>query len=193
MAAKLIDLVRDNFADAVVGSHELAGSAVVMVARERLLDVMRWLRDDAQAQMNMLAMVTAVDYYDYPSHLRSACTPVDRGNAAGVRVDALPRFEVVYELLSLPLRHRLRVKTLAPEEDPTVPSLVSLWHAANWGEREVWDMYGIRFAGHPDLRRILMYEEFEGHPLRRDYDQRGYQPLIDMPHLAEYADHAKFR
>src|SRR5206468_1510138 len=89
-----------------------------------------------------------------------------------------PRFEVVCHLVSLTHGRRLRVKIQVPEEDPVVPSLVPLWKSANWMEREVWDMYGIRFSGHPDLRRILMYEEFVGHPLRKDYPVNKRQPLV---------------
>src|SRR5207245_146408 len=79
-----------------------------------------------------------------------------------------PPFEVVYQLYSVSLNHRLRVKVQVPEDDPVVPTAAAVWKSANWAEREVWDMFGIRFAGHPDLRRILMYPEFEGHPLRKD-------------------------
>ena len=94
-----------------------------------------------------------------------------------------PRFEVVYQLYSIPLKHRLRVKVRVGEaaEDCWVPSVAALWYAANWGEREAWDMYGVRFEGHPDPRRILMYEEFVGHPLRKDYPQNARQPLIRRP------------
>src|SRR5438876_76098 len=89
-----------------------------------------------------------------------------------------PRFEVVYQLYSLSLNHRLRVKVPVPEDDPVVPTASGVWKSANWAEREAWDMFGIRFAGHPDLRRILMYPEFEGHPLRKDYPVDKRQPLV---------------
>jgi NADH-quinone oxidoreductase subunit C len=88
------------------------------------------------------------------------------------------RFVVVYHFFSLPLRHRLRVEIPLPETDLEVDSLTPLWTAADWLEREVWDMFGIRFRGHPNLKRILMYEEFVGHPLRKDYPVRKRQPLI---------------
>ena len=88
-----------------------------------------------------------------------------------------PRFAVVYHLNSLALHHRLRVKIRVPEDEPWVHSLVDLWKSANWLERECWDMFGIRFVGHPDPRRILMYEEFVGHPLRKDYPVDKRQPL----------------
>src|SRR5262249_56134170 len=96
---------------------------------------------------------------------------------AGTAVDWLrcpdreegPRFEVVYHLYSVGQNRRLRVKVGVDGDDPELPSAVPLWPIANWYEREVWDMFGIRFAGHPDLRRLLLYEEFVGHPLRKDY------------------------
>jgi NADH-quinone oxidoreductase subunit C len=108
----------------------------------------------------MLADLTAVDYLRYPG-----------------REDG-PRFEVVYHLYSLRHNHRLRVKVRLDEDDAVVPTATSLWPIANWLEREVWDMFGIRFDGHPDLRRLLMYEEFVGHPLRKDYPIDRRQPLI---------------
>jgi NADH-quinone oxidoreductase subunit C len=117
---------------------------------------MRFLRDDEATAFEMLMDLTAVDL-------------LGRGE---------PRFEVVYHLYSVARRHRLRVKVRVSETEPVVDSLTPVWPAANWMEREVWDLYGIRFAGHPDLRRLLLYEEFEGHPLRKDYPKTGRQPLI---------------
>jgi NADH-quinone oxidoreductase subunit C len=90
------------------------------------------------------------------------------------------RYEVVYHLLSLANRYRLRVKVWVPEEPASVDSITHLWTAANFMEREAWDMYGVKFTGHPDLRRILMYDEFVGHPLRKDYPLQGKQPRIRM-------------
>ena len=88
-----------------------------------------------------------------------------------------PRFEVVYHLYSLDKNHRLRIKARVPEDDCEIDTLVEVWPTANWLEREVWDLYGIRFRGHPDPRRLLLYEEFEGHPLRKDYAKERRQPL----------------
>jgi NADH-quinone oxidoreductase subunit C len=95
-----------------------------------------------------------------------------------------PRFEVVYHLYSVTHRHRLRVKVPvadATESECWVDSATGLWQSANWAEREAWDLYGVRFRGHPDLRRILMYDEFKGHPLRKDYPQNARQPLVRRP------------
>jgi NADH-quinone oxidoreductase subunit C len=131
------------------------GQAVIVIPREIVLDALGTLRDDPELAFDMLADLTAVDY-----------------------LPREPRFEVVYELNSLTHHHRLRVKAGVPGDDPQIVSASSLWNAALWAEREVWDMFGIRFAGHPDLRRILMYPEFEGHPLRKDYPVNKRQPLV---------------
>jgi NADH-quinone oxidoreductase subunit C len=95
-----------------------------------------------------------------------------------------PRFEAVYHLYSLTHKHRVRVKAPikdASEQECWIDTVSDLWAAANWAEREAWDLYGVRFRGHPDLRRILMYDEFEGHPLRKDYPQNARQPLVRRP------------
>jgi NADH-quinone oxidoreductase subunit C len=131
------------------------GQAVVVVERERLIDALRTLRDHPDLRFEMLADLTVVDY-----------------------LGRVPRFEVVYQLHSLALQHRLRVKARVTEDDPAVPSAVGVWKSAGWAEREAWDMFGIHFTGHPDLRRILMYPEFVGHPLRKDYPVAKRQPLV---------------
>jgi NADH-quinone oxidoreductase subunit C len=131
------------------------GQAVVVVPREGLADALRVLRDDPATRFEQLIDVTAVDY-----------------------LGRTPRFEVVYQLHSLAYRHRLRVKVGVDEADAVVASAVPLWQSALWAEREVFDLFGIRFAGHPDLRRILMYPGFEGHPLRKDYPLMARQPLV---------------
>ena len=104
--------------------------------------------------------LTAVDYLKFPG-----------------REDG-PRFDVVYHLYSITHNHRLRLKAALEQDDAVVATATGLWPIANWLEREVWDMFGIRFAGHPDLRRLLLYEEFVGHPLRKDYPMERRQPLI---------------
>lgn len=136
--------------------HCNLGEATIVVERDGAPDVFRALRDRTDLSFNMLSDLTVVDYLGH-----------------------VPRFEVVYHLFSLAHSHRLRVKVQAPEEEPWVHSLVDLWKAANWLEREAWDMFGVRFVGHPDPRRILMYEEFVGHPLRKDYPHTKRQPLTE--------------
>jgi NADH-quinone oxidoreductase subunit C len=141
--------------DAVEETHARHGDATARVARQRVVPVMRFLREDPETRFEMLADLTAVDY-----------------------LGETPRFEVVYHLYSLEKNQRLRIKARVPEDDCAIDSIVAVWPAANWLEREVWDMYGIRFRGHPDLRRLLLYEEFQGHPLRKDYAKEKRQPLI---------------
>jgi NADH-quinone oxidoreductase subunit C len=141
---------------AVAAPEELArGQAVAVVPREQVLDALRALRDDPALGFDVLTDLTVVDY-----------------------LGREPRFEVVYQLNSLAHHHRLRVKAGVPGDDPTIASATPLWNAALWAEREAWDLFGVRFVGHPDLRRILMYPEFEGHPLRKDYPVNKRQLLI---------------
>jgi NADH-quinone oxidoreductase subunit C len=161
----LLDRVLGALGDSVLDSHEHLGDATVLVERRELHRVLERLRDDRALSFNLLVDLTAVDYLGRD-----------------------PRFEVVYHLAALDLSpranepsrlyHRLRVKTAVPEQDCSVPSACDLWLAANWMEREVWDLYGVRFEGHPDLRRILLYDEFQGHPLRKDYPKERRQPLL---------------
>jgi len=160
----LVARLRAGVPDAVLASHAFRGDATAIVPREKLIEVCRFLRDDAELRFDMLLDVTAVDY-----------------------LGRRPRFEVVYHLYSLPLNHRLRIKVALEESDPRVPSLVPVWVGADWLERETWDLYGIVFEGHPDLRRIYLYEEFQGHPLRKDYPKEKRQPLIG-PGSAHSAD-----
>jgi NADH-quinone oxidoreductase subunit C len=154
--AELITQVTAIVPVAAAADAEAArGQAVVVLDRAHLAGALRALRDHPALRFEMLADVTAVDY-----------------------LGRTPRFEVVYQLNALRAGHRLRIRVPVPEDDAVVPSAVPLWKSALWAEREVWDMFGIRFAGHPDLRRILMYDAFEGHPLRKDYPLERRQPLV---------------
>jgi NADH-quinone oxidoreductase subunit C len=139
VAAILPDLTR-------LPLDETRGQAVTVVTPAAATTALRTLRDDVELRLDFLADLTAVDY-----HGRT------------------PRFEVVYQLGSIELHHRLRVKVPVDGPEPVVPTATGLWKSALWAERETFDMFGVRFDGHPDLRRILMYPEFEGHPLRKDY------------------------
>ena len=150
--ANLIQNVRDRFPQAVIGYHSYVGDDTILVRRESILEVLRVLKE--QFQFGMLADLSAVDY-----------------------LGQTPRFEVVYHLNSLERNVRLRVK-VPVNEGEEVETATPLWQIANWLEREVWDMFGIRFRNHPDLKRILMYDEFEGHPLRKDYPITRRQPRV---------------
>ncbi len=161
----LLQAIEEKLGDAVEDSHAYRGDDTILVSHDRVLEVMQTLKDDSSFRFNMLIDLTAVDYLGRD-----------------------PRFEVVYHLGSVEveargsepssLRHRLRVKSGVAEVPCEIDSVTSIWPAANWMEREVFDFYGIRFKGHDDMRRILLYEEFQGHPLRKDYPKERRQPLI---------------
>ncbi len=149
----LLDSLKTKFPDAILATRVDAARAEtsVSVAAARLLEIMRYLHDAPEAAFDHLTDICSVDY------------PEDQ-----------LRFEVVYHLHSLPLRQRLRLKARITEDDPTIASVTGIWKGAEFLEREVYDMMGIRFSGHPDLRRILMPEDYdEGYPLRKDFPTEG--------------------
>jgi len=152
----ILDIIKEKLGGKVLETLQFRGDDVVILAREGLRESFRLLKDDTQLRFDFLSDITAVDYWKKKE----------------------PRFEVVYQLLSLQRRRRLRVRVPVPEDDPTVESLTPLWQGANFLEREVWDLFGITFVDHPDLRRILLYEEFQGHPLRKDYPVNLCQPRV---------------
>ena len=131
------------------------GDEWARVRRDAWVAVATFLRDDPATKMEMFVDLTVVD-----------------------RFSTEPRFDVVVHLYSVSLKQRVRLYGGTLEEDPTIESLVPVWAGANWFEREAYDLYGVRFKGHPDLRRILMYPEFVGHPLRKDYPKEKRQPLV---------------
>ena len=151
----LVARLRGTFPDAVLASHDFRGDATAIVTRDKFVTIAKWLLEDPDNSFDMLLDVTAVDY-----------------------LGRTPRYEIVYHFYSIAKNHRFRLKVPLEETDTKIPSLVSLWPGANWLERETWDMYGITFEGHPNLHRIYLYEEFEGHPLRKDYPKEKRQPLI---------------
>jgi NADH-quinone oxidoreductase subunit C len=152
--------LRERFGEGVLETHEHRGDHTAVVAGGAIAEVLAFCRDEALLRFDVLMDLTAVDYLTFPG-----------------REDG-PRFDVVYHLYSVTHNHRVRLKVPVEQDDPQVPTASGLWPIANWLEREVWDMFGIRFAGHPDLRRLLLYEEFVGHPLRKDYAIERRQPLI---------------
>ncbi len=147
----LADTIRARFADGFVDAREWRGDLAVTVTRDALRAVCRFLKDDPAMDFDYIVHVSSVDWPD----------------------DA-ERFEVIYEVYAIRHRRRLRVKTRVPEQDCVVDSLTSVWRGAEFMEREVFDMMGIRFNGHPDMRRILMPDDFpEGWPLRKDFPLQG--------------------
>jgi len=159
MSKKVIELLRAQFGEAILETHAQFGDDTAVIEPSKWREVALFLRDDPRIAMNMFIDLTAVDYFGIND----------------------PRFEVVCHLRSVQHNHRVRIKARVGEEDGSgaeVDSLVSVWKGANWFEREAYDMFGVVFRGHPDLRRILMYPEFVGHPLRKDYPADKIQPLV---------------
>lgn len=151
-----LTLVQERLGDKVVEISRPQGDEVVVLHRANLRESFRALRDEPQLDYDFLSDITAVDYWNRKE----------------------PRFEVVYQIVSRARGRRLRIRVPVPENDPTVESLTPLWRGANFLEREVWDLFGIRFLDHPDLRRVLLYDEFQGHPLRKDYPVNMVQPRV---------------
>src|ERR1700741_2421798 len=143
---------------AVAEVIEFRGETTIVVPRELLRAAAERCRDNAKLQYNLLTDATSVDRY-----------PVE------------PRFELNYHLVSIPRREKVRLRVWLGGDDPVVDSLVPVWPGANWLEREIFDLFGIRFTGHPDLRRILLPDDWEGYPLRRDFPVEGYR---DIPSIA---------
>jgi NADH-quinone oxidoreductase subunit C len=156
MAQKILDRLVERFGEAVLSTSNHRGDEVAVIAREKILDVLRFLKEDPELVFDMARDLTVIDW---------------------LGSDKPARFEVVYILYSTVKKHAVRIKSPVPEEDPTIDSCVALWPGLNWFEREAWDMYGVRFKGHPDLRRLFMWESFVGHPLRKDYPKEKRQPL----------------
>jgi len=155
MSEVVLEKLKERFGEAVLSTHSFRGDDTALIKPEALLEVMRYLKDELGFEM--LLDLTGVD------HLGEE-----------------PRFEVVYHLKSFSRGWRVRIKVRVPEDNPEVESLTSLWKSANWFERECWEFYGIKFRGHPDLRHLLLYPEFEGYPLRKDYPHKKRQPRIPL-------------
>lgn len=158
-AEKLLAILNEKFPGRFTSLQiNTLGDVVGVLEPGALGDVAKALKSDPALRFNMLVDITAVDWLDARDE----------------------RFEVVYQFLSIPNLYRLCIKVPVPETRPEVVSLTSLWSGANFMERETWDMYGVVFTGNTDLRRLLLYEEFQGHPLRKDYPVQGKQPRIRL-------------
>lgn len=152
----LLDLIKEKFPEDVEAAMTDLGDEVIVLKKEALLPIVKFLYGKPH-EYTLLLDLTCVDYLGQE-----------------------PRFEMVYHLLSLTLNKRLRLKARLPEKDLRIASLTGVWKNANWLEREVYDLFGVEFEGHPDLRRIFMYDGFEGYPLRKDYPLRKRQPRLRM-------------
>ena len=148
MAQFVADNLTRSFGDAIQRLSDDFGDLTVWVDRTRLHEVLKHCKHDPELLFDFCMDVTAVDY---------------------LQLGGQPRFAVVYHLYSLRTGKRLRVKSGVPEDDPAVPSATDVWKSTDWFEREVYDMFGIRFDGHPNMKRILCHQDFVGHALRKDY------------------------
>jgi len=144
--------LKTEFAPHAVEVRSFRDQVTVTVSREKIGSVCFFLRDDARIEMDFLSDLCAVDF-------------------PGRKL----RFEVVYNLYSLSHRHRIRIKARLPEDDLSIDSVVSIWRGADWFEREAFDLFGIEFVGHPDLRRLLLPDNWRGYPLRKDYPLKGLE------------------
>lgn len=184
MSAKVLDALKAVHGSAIESLESQHGDAIAWIKRDQLLEVATWLKNDPAMAFDAPVFATAIDRLDWKPQDVPPGPQVYPATAAWTDDGEKPRFEVVYQLRSSTHRYRLRLKCAVPEHDARVPSLASLWPAFNWQERETFDMYGIQFEGHPDLRRIYLYEEFVGYPLRKDYPKEQRQPLVrrdDLP------------
>ena len=156
MAKIILDRLLEAFSGGeIVETGSQHGNEWARVRPDAWLAVAQFLHSDPVTNLEMFIDLTVVDRYGRE-----------------------PRFDVVLHLYSVDKKHRVRLYAGVTEEEPTLASLVTVWLGADWFEREAFDLYGIRFLGHPDLRRILMYPEFVGHPLRKDYPKEKRQPLV---------------
>jgi len=152
----IVDEIKSRFMDDVTGTGRTGEYPYLAIRKKAVLPITRFLRDERG--FNMLMDLTCVDFLRWE--------------------EKEARFEVVYNVYSSSKNERIFLKAAVGENDLRTDSVTSVWPSANWFEREVWDMFGVRFEGHPDLKRILMYEEFEGHPLRKDYPVHKRQPQV---------------
>jgi NADH-quinone oxidoreductase subunit C len=158
MSKAVLEKLKERFGDAILETHSALGDDTALVSAEKWKEICYFLRNDPALDFDLPVDLCGVDY-----------------------PQRFPRMEVVMHLYSIAKRHRVRLKTRVGDEEmdgAELDSVVSIWPGMNWLEREVFDMSGVRFRGHPDLRRILMYPEFEGHPLQKTYPADKTQPLV---------------
>ena len=164
---QIAEKIKEHFPEEVLDVREFRGQVSVTLRKGRILEICRFLHDDPDLYLDYLVDLCGVDYL-------------------GKKVN---RFEVVYHLYSVRHRHAIRLKAEVPENDVRIDSVMPVWVGVNWHERECFDMYGIFFSGHPDLRRILLPEDWEGYPLRKDYPLKG--PAKEWSGFLEVLERAK--
>ena len=154
----VLERLKSRFAESILEANEFRGELTIVVPKERIVVMCRFLKEDPQLQFDLLADVCGIDMYT-----------------------ATKRFGVIYNLYSLKNKNRIRLKVFTEEDDLKVPTLTGVYGTANWHERETFDMFGIIFEGHPDLRRVYMPEDFEHYPLRKDFPLMGIPGSLSLP------------
>jgi len=163
---EIADAIKDMYPAEVLDIREFRGQVSVIVKKDRIKEMMRYLHDTPEFYFDFIEDLCGMDYLGRKE----------------------PRFEVVYHLLSHRHKHMIRIRAEVPEDDCAIDSVTDIWNGANWHERECFDLFGVSFAGHPDLRRILLPEDWDGHPLRKDYplksdlgekEWKGYKEVLD--------------
>ena len=160
MNEQAIEKVKEHFGTEILKTEEIARQTIIYVKPERILEILRMLRDDSLCAFNYLQDITCLDY-------------MNQGMSE--------RFCVVYNLYSFNHNSSIRIKAFVSENNPKINSVSSLWASADWAEREVYDMYGIEFLNHPNLKRILMPDDYHGYPLRKDYPLQGKGERDNFP------------
>lgn len=158
MNQKVVEALKSRFGEGLFETSEFRDELTVVVPKEQIVEVCRFLKEDPTLKFDILADLCGIDMF----------TPTKR-------------FGVIYNLFSLSSKHRIRLKTFTEEDNPKVPTVTAVWGTANWHERETYDMFGIVFEGHPDLRRVYMPEEYEYYPLRKDIPLMGIPGSIPLP------------
>ncbi len=164
---QIAEKIKEHFPDEVLEVKEFRGQVSVTLRKGRILEICRFLHDDPDLSLDYLVDLCGLDQLGRKEN----------------------RFEVVYHLFSMKHRHAVRLKAEVPENDTKIDSVISVWRGVDWHERECYDLFGIVFAGHPDLRRILLPESWEGHPLRKDYPVKG--PEKEWKGFLDVLDRAK--
>ncbi len=149
--SNLVKIIKEKYGVSILDSFVFRDEATHIIKKDSLIEICRFLKNNSELQFNFLTDIVAVDYFPMK-----------------------PRFEIIYHLYSIPQKHRLRLKVKA-EDGETIPSVTSIWKTADWAEREAYDMFGIIFEGHPNLKRIYMPADWDGFPLRKDYPLKGYK------------------
>jgi NADH/F420H2 dehydrogenase subunit C len=150
----IIDFINQNYPNTVIKSHSEYGDETVFVDKKDIFEFLKFLKTNPKHPFDLMLDVCGVDY-----------------------IGESPRFEVVYHLYSMKTKARIRIRVKLAEDDLTIPSAMSIWEACDWFEREAYEMFGIVFEGHPNLKRLLTWEAFEGYPLRKDYPIDKRQPI----------------